>query len=66
MGGGGGGGEKKKKKIPEREKKKKKILVRQLTLKNIHAMAPNKFGQRIPPPAPHKFSNGPSLRENLK
>ena len=39
MGGGGEAGEVQKKKIAQGKTKWKKILARQLTLKNIHAMA---------------------------
>ena len=69
---GGGGGRSTKKKIAQGEIKWKKILARQLTLKNIHAMAykkihtrnlitkKNSCSSKIPLP-PHNFSNGPSL-----
>ena len=52
----------------------KKIHERQLTLKNIHAMAYKNSNKEFdkkkipaarklpPPPPPHTFSNGPSLR----
>ena len=63
-GGGGGGGRSTKKKIAQGEIKWKKILARQLTLKNIHAMAykkihtrnliskKNSCGSKINPPPP--------------
>ena len=72
MGGGGKEGEVQKK-IRAKENKMKKILARQLTLKNIHAIAlkksykefdnDKKFLRLENSPSPHNFSNGPSLIE---
>ena len=70
-----GGRAKYKKKIRARENLVKKILARQLTLKNIHAMAKkNSYkefnnekkipaARKFPSPPRHYFSNGPSLKK---